>query len=401
MSFAGVSFICDGVHVCSSPANGAAGSAAYGYHLLVINNYTRTKQAIPNGFRIKSGKFKLGGHTWHIKYCPNGDRSTISGFVSFHLVLDCDGGDGAVAAEPVNAKFEFSFADQVAKHQATRLRATKVCEFSRDCSAWHVGRFVRREALERSRYLVDDCFTVRCDIMVVHAGAGANGVAAATAAPSMAGAVESFGRLLDTKLGADVAFEVGGETFAAHRCVLAARSKVFDAELFGPMKEGTAASVVRIDDMDADLFRGLLSFIYTDELPEREDHGGEKETSSDDDDDDDDDDNGAQSDQKHKQFTWLQQLIVAADRYDLQRLKLLCEEEMYDHIGEKTVETMLILADHHHCRVLKDACLGFLGSHGNLQKMMAADGLDRVIKNFPSLTKEIIGRFAVVMANKS
>nr|XP_025876427.1 BTB/POZ and MATH domain-containing protein 2 [Oryza sativa Japonica Group] len=371
MSFAGVSFICDGVHVCSSPANGAAGSAAYGYHLLVINNYTRTKQAIPNGFRIKSGKFKLGGHTWHIKYCPNGDRSTISGFVSFHLVLDCDGGDGAVAAEPVNAKFEFSFADQVAKHQATRLRATKVCEFSRDCSAWHVGRFVRREALERSRYLVDDCFTVRCDIMVVHAGAGANGVAAATAAPSMAGAVESFGRLLDTKLGADVAFEVGGETFAAHRCVLAARSKVFDAELFGPMKEGTAASVVRIDDMDADLFRGLLSFIYTDELPERED------------------------------LTWLQQLIVAADRYDLQRLKLLCEEEMYDHIGEKTVETMLILADHHHCRVLKDACLGFLGSHGNLQKMMAADGLDRVIKNFPSLTKEIIGRFAVVMANKS
>uniref|UniRef100_A0A0E0EY53 BTB domain-containing protein n=1 Tax=Oryza meridionalis TaxID=40149 RepID=A0A0E0EY53_9ORYZ len=323
------------------------------YHLLVINNYTRTKQAIPNGFRIKSGN----------TYCPNGDRSTISGYVSFHLVLDCDGGDGgdAAAVEPVNAKFEFSFADQVAKHQATRLRATKVCEFSRDCSACHVRRFVRREALERSRYLVDDYFTVRCDIVVVHAGAGA-GAAATAAAPSMAGAVESFGRLLETRLGADVAFEVGGETFAAHRCVLAARSKVFDAELFGTMKEGTAASVVRIDDMDADVFRGLLSFVYTDELPEREDHGEEMETSSDDDDD------GAQSDQKHKQLTWLQQLIVAADRYDLQRLKLLCEEEMYDHIGERTVEAMLILADHHHCRVLKDACLGFLGSHGNLQK---------------------------------
>ncbi|KAB8112811.1 hypothetical protein EE612_051545, partial [Oryza sativa] len=38
--------------------------------------------------------------------------------------------------------------------------------------------------------------------------------------------------------GADVTFQVGGETVAAHRAVLAARSRVFRAELFGPMKEG-------------------------------------------------------------------------------------------------------------------------------------------------------------------
>ena len=47
-----------------------------------------------------------------------------------------------------------------------------------------------------------------------------------------------LGNLLDSELGGDVTFEVdGGELFAAHRCVLAARSSVFKAELFGSMVE--------------------------------------------------------------------------------------------------------------------------------------------------------------------
>jgi speckle-type POZ protein len=45
----------------------------------------------------------------------------------------------------------------------------------------------------------------------------------------------------------DVTFHVGagGETFTAHRCVLAARSPVFMAQLFGPWKEnaGTCTCV--------------------------------------------------------------------------------------------------------------------------------------------------------------
>jgi speckle-type POZ protein len=34
-----------------------------------------------------------------------------------------------------------------------------------------------------------------------------------------------------------VTFVVGGEMFSAHRCVLAARSSVFKAQLFGQMEE--------------------------------------------------------------------------------------------------------------------------------------------------------------------
>nr|CAB3490359.1 unnamed protein product [Digitaria exilis] len=59
-----------------------------------------------------------------------------------------------------------------------------------------------------------------------------------------------FSRLLQDGHGVDVTFEVAGETFAAHRYVLAERSSVFMAELFGPMKE-KAMDYIRIDDMEA------------------------------------------------------------------------------------------------------------------------------------------------------
>jgi speckle-type POZ protein len=62
----------------------------------------------------------------------------------------------------------------------------------------------------------------------------------------------------------------------------------------------------------------------------------------------------------------MQHLLVAADRYGLERLKLRCEEELCKKFDSKTITTTLKLADPHHCKRLKDACLEFL-SNGRRQ----------------------------------
>ena len=67
-------------------------------------------------------------------------------------------------------------------------------------------------------------------------------------APPLSRLHADLGRLLATKEGADVEFEVGGKIFAAHKSVLAARSAVFKEEFFGPTKEKDT-SYVRISDM--------------------------------------------------------------------------------------------------------------------------------------------------------
>lgn len=152
---------------------------------------------------------------------------------------------------------------------------------------------------------IDDCFTVRCYVTVIKEfrteDAGAAAPPAAAAAAPLSDLHQNLGELLAFGEGADVAFMVGGETFAAHRCVLASRSPVVREKLFGPAKESTTASVIRIDDMEAHVFKVLVCFVYTD-LPEME--GGEEE------------------DVTHRR------LVAAADRYGMERLRLVCEDKL-------------------------------------------------------------------------
>jgi speckle-type POZ protein len=65
-----------------------------------------------------------------------------------------------------------------------------------------------------------------------------------------------------------------------------------------------------------------------------------------------------------------QHLLVAADRYDLQRLKLMCEHKLCKCISISMATTTLVLAEQHACKGLKEACFKFLKSPGNLKAIM-------------------------------
>ena len=99
----------------------------------------------------------------------------------------------------------------------------------------------------------------------------------------------------------DVTFMVSGEAFPAHRAVLAGRSPVFEAELYGSSSTTeTDAHTVTVRDMRPVTFRALLHFIYTDSLPAMS-HLGMDEMRE-----------------------LLQHLLAAADRYATDRLKVMC-----------------------------------------------------------------------------
>ncbi|BAH94888.1 Os10g0425500 [Oryza sativa Japonica Group] len=179
--------------------------------------------------------------------------------------------------------------------------------------------------------------------------------------------------LLQSEEGADVTFEVGGESFAAHRCVLAARSSVFRAELFGAMKESTAGGgKARVDGVEARAFKALLHFIYTDAAPEL-DGKDQDETSS-----------------------MAQHLLVAADRYNLERLKLICEDKLCKRIDVSSAATTLALAEQHRCPSLKKACMDFLYSPGNLKAVEATDGFEHLATSCPVILRELIAKLVAL-----
>jgi speckle-type POZ protein len=319
--------------------------AVTGSHVLQIKGYSRTK-GLGSGKFINSSTFCLGGHRWFIRYYPDGDGVENADWVSLFLHHD------NTNDVDVKARLKFSVLYHTGEPVPMFSKKTSTT-FSPNRRSWGFDKFVARKELElgESSYLKDDCLKEPTMQFVVVPPSNMH---------------RHFGSLLSGAVGADVTFEVAGEMFAAHRGVLAARSSVFMAELYGPMKE-KAMNCIRIRDMEARVFKAMLHFIYTDTMPEID---------------------------KEDVFVVTQHLLVAADRYDLERLKLICEDRLCMCIDTSTVATTLAFAERHGCHGLKNACFQLLKSPSTLETVMATESFDHLMTNCPSLIKELLAKMA-------
>jgi speckle-type POZ protein len=237
------------------------------------------------------------------------------------------------------------------------------------------GNHIHREKLEQSGCIIGDCLSIKCDLTLKQYIHGEETFGNRFVVVPPTDLHLHFRNLLESTVGADVTFHVGGEKFLAHRFVLAARSSVFSAELLGAIKENVGSPIV-IHDMEPDVFKSLLHFIYTDSLPVLEmpcDEGGAR-----------------------LDVAMAGHLLVAADRYNVERLKLICEHKLCSRIDVNMVATSLALAEQHNCNGLKEACLQFLACPSNLEAMMASDSYEHLKISCPSALKELITRLLPV-----
>ncbi|CAN6305116.1 unnamed protein product [Urochloa humidicola] len=201
---------------------------ARGYHIFKIDAYSLTKN-LPTGDCIKSTLFTIGGHSWRIRYYPNGVDSETAAYISVFLNL------GETVAKPVKAQYQFRIANEVVEDP---MEYDETDSFEGH-SGWGYKMFMMREKLE-SEHLKNDSFSIRCDILVINEFSAVDTPPALIEVPA-SDMHRHLTELLRTGKGADVVLNVGGETFTAHRWMLAARSPVFNAELFGMMKESDVA----------------------------------------------------------------------------------------------------------------------------------------------------------------
>ncbi|RCV39117.1 hypothetical protein SETIT_8G198000v2 [Setaria italica] len=329
-----------------SNASTIAADMETGSHELTVRGYSGTK-GLGVGKGILSAAFSIGGHS-----CSD----CISLYLQ--LLVDDDQGDNG----DVKAQFKFCLLDQGEPVPSYTL-TSKRQEFARIKShAWGWAKFIRRKELEESPHIEDDTFRISCHVTVPKIRAEETQVHFLTS-PSKTDLHRHLRDLLESNVGADVKFRVGRETFTAHRSILAARSPVFRAELFGWMKEKWAAQV-RIDDMEPRVFGAMLHFIYTDSLPQIE---GDRRVMA-------------------------QHLLVAADRYCLVGLKMICEDMLRNFIDTNTAATTLELAEQQGCRRLKERCLNFLKNPGNTIAVMATDGFEHLMSSYPSLVKDLLAK---------
>ncbi|KAJ8529086.1 hypothetical protein K7X08_035921 [Anisodus acutangulus] len=336
-----------------------------GSHRFVIQGYSLAK-GMGVGKHIASDNFTVGGHQWAIYFYPDGknpeDNST---YVSVFIALASEGTD-------VRALFELTLVDQSGKgkhkvhsHFDRSLESGPYTLKYRG-SMWGYKRFFRRAMLETSDYLKDDCLKINCTVGVVRSTIDCSSLHPIQVPDSDMGS--HFGMLLENTEGSDVVFSVAGEKFHAHKLVLAARSPVFRTEFFDEL-EGDKQEIV-VADMEPRVFKAMLHFIYRDSLEEEE----LEDTSS--------------SSVPPVTDTLTEKLLSAADRYDLTRLRRVCESHLCKDISVNSVSRTLALADRYHATELKAVCLRFAAE--NLAAVMQSDGFEYLKENCPSLQSELL-----------
>ncbi|PNT61888.1 hypothetical protein BRADI_5g22356v3 [Brachypodium distachyon] len=306
------------------------------------------------GKSVSSSTFSVGGHDWNIRFYPDGNSKISADSTSvflYHLG----------PAKDVRTKFTLNMSYKEGKEVANfgALEHT----FSPESDNWGYPDFVKKVKLKPSPDINSGCLMIRCVLIVIVIREPHKRVRLEAPDSNLK---DHLRQMWKDGQGADVTFSVGGQMFNAHRCLLAARSPVFKAELFGPMKE-KELQCIQIDDIEPAIFEALLHFVYTDSMP---------------------DDERSKEDMTSK----LQHLLVVADRYGLDKLRVLCESKLCENMEVETVATTLVLAEQHHCKDLQEACLEFMAPLNVLRAVMATDRFKHLLASCPLVMKDILDK---------
>ncbi|XBI66594.1 hypothetical protein VPH35_046133 [Triticum aestivum] len=231
---------------------------------------------------------------------------------------------------------------------------------------WGLPQFMKRAVLESSPYLEDDRLVIKCEVTVVRQPQVEETAPDFEVQVPPSDLYDNLGKLLQSGEEA-VWFCLDLQRNFTHKIVLAMRSPVFKAELYGPMSDKRTRRIT-VKDMQPAVFKALLQFIYTYSLPSMLDL--------------------CDNDQKEM----VKHLLVAADKYAMERLKLICEGILCRNLDVDSMATTLALADQHHCGNLKEACVQFLLTGSRMDAVLASKGYTHLKRSCPSVIVDIFER---------
>ncbi|CAL5070119.1 unnamed protein product [Urochloa decumbens] len=289
------------------------------------------------GGYVSSTTFAAADRDWVIRFYPDGATTGCLAHVSAFLYYF---NRGAVAG--VRVRFTLNLLERDGRMpQVTNPYMKRT--FTSANNNWGFVKFIEKSKLESgSPYLHKDSLTIRCVLTVVIESHTVQDELNSVLVPP-SNLHKNFGEMLKDGEGAD------------------------SGALWSTKKKAT--SCIRIDDMEPSIFEALLHFIYTDCLPDSYNNGW----------------NAA-----------MQHLLVAADRYGVERLRLMCESKLSEAIDVETVSTTLALAEQHDCSQLKQACIGFMASPNMLGQIMETDGFNHLVASCPLILKEILEKVSCI-----
>ncbi|KAG5854793.1 hypothetical protein ANANG_G00041510 [Anguilla anguilla] len=344
----------------SSPAEMSSGPVAESWcytqikvvkfsYMWTINNFSFCREEM--GEVIKSSTFSSGANDklkWCLRVNPKGLDEESKDYLSLYLLLvSCPKAE-------VRAKFKFSILN--AKGEETKAMESQRAYRFVQGKDWGFKKFIRRDFLldEANGLLPDDKLTLFCEVSVVQDSVNISGqnTMNMVKVPDCRLADE-LGGLWENSRFTDCSLCVAGQEFQAHKAILAARSPVFSA-MFEHEMEESKKNRVEINDVEPEVFKEMMCFIYTGKAPNLDKMADD--------------------------------LLAAADKYALERLKVMCEDALCTSLSVENAAEILILADLHSADQLKTQAVDFINYHA--AEVMETSGWKSMVASHPHLVAE-------------
>lgn len=315
-----------------------------------IRSYTRE----PVGF-IRTTTFTLLGVNWHVRVHLNGVDGN-EGCVSVMVAMETPGITVKLSRVSMRVVSKGKTVGAV-KEKKDLVLSTEVpfktghIDMSSGCWGW--PKFLKHSDIlaNKGDYIPDGVLAVELKLSPMFLPD------VIRAPPSNMG--DQLHGLLQSGDGADVTLLCGGESFRAHSIILSARSRVFGAQLSpgSPFTGVDLSAVSTPPELTPSALRAVLEFVYTDAVSPM--------TAED-----------------------AQNLLFAADHYDLTRLMKICEETLCNSVTAENSALTLSLAEKHSAVGLKKFILRYMAE--NTAEVMKTEGWKQMVDSSPRLVAELL-----------
>lgn len=339
-------------------------------YMWTISNFSFCREEM--GEVLKSSTFSAGSNDklkWLLRINPKGLDEESKDYLSLYLLLSkCE------AKGEVRAKFKFSILN--AKREEVKIMESQRAYRFIAGKDWGFKKFVKRDLLldENSGLLPDDKLTIYCEVNVVTENKEYSGQVSPfqSRVPSCRLA-DDLEDIFKNQEFSDVTIYASGREFKAHKAILAARSPMFRGMFSHDMKE-TKYNRVEVEDVEPDVLEEMLRFVYTGKtcLEGRLQLKDPKE-------------------QEREQNLAIG-LLQAANKYQLDRLKLICEEALYKTLSADSVAEILSLADLYSANQLKNQAIEYISTHAT--EVIETEGWNRMVRDNPHLVAEVFKALA-------
>lgn len=285
-------------------------------YMWTINNFSFCKEEI--GEVLKSSTFSAGANDklkWCLRINPKGLDEESKDYLSLYLLL------ASCNKSEVRAKFKFSILN--AKREEVKIMESQRAYKFIQGKDWGFKKFVKRDFLldESNGLLPDDKLTIYCEVNVVADSinvCGQNNTIQFKVPECRLSA--DLSSIFENQDFSDVIISAKGKEFHAHKAILAARSPMFKGMFSHDMRE-SKQNRVEVTDIEPDVLEEMLRFIYTGKSPNLD--------------------------------KMAEDLISAANKYQLDRLKVMCEEALCSDLSIESAAHVLMLADMYNANQLK------------------------------------------------